>query len=218
MKLQVATFRNAREVLVELVERRARETKGHGAGVLHGAGAPQQSAYPVDGGGGSRGAGPREKRGQLPALVVAAVAQGVNDHQRALAFQKIAVDLLAVRRARGEVQQVVLDLERGAVEESQAYQRVERQAPARADQAADPQRMDRAQPARLLQHHAQVVLIGHVGAIVALASPARAPGLRCSPRPCARSPRRCATRWRGRAGGCCPSTGAGSATPWRLRR
>src|SRR6266508_1180235 len=167
-EVEVAAVRNAREVLVEFVQRRSREAGRHGAGVLDGPGALEEAAHPGDGGCGPRCAWPRQKLGELPALIVAAVAQRVNDHQRPFAFQEIAVDLLAVRRARFEVEEVVLDLERGAVEESQAYERIERQAPPRADQAADAERIDRAEPARLLQHHPEVVLIGQIGAVVAL--------------------------------------------------
>ena len=121
MKSQVAARRDAGEVLVELEQRRAGEAARHGARVLDGAGALEQRRGPMPRPAGERAArGRAEERVQLAALVAARVAQGVDDHQRALALEQIAVDLLAVRRARFEVQQVVLDLERGAEEEAQA--------------------------------------------------------------------------------------------------
>ena len=64
-----------------------------------------------------------EARGARPA---SRTAQQVDQHQRALALPDVAVELLAVaRRVADEVEQVVLDLERGAEEEAEAEEAVE---------------------------------------------------------------------------------------------
>src|SRR6478736_2027803 len=138
---EVAAVADPAEVLVELVERRPGEAARHRAGVIHRAGAPDQSADARDIGGRSREARAIEERDETAAGRSVRVAQRVDDHQRALAFQQVAVDLLPVGVTRLEVEEVVLDLEGGAEEEPEADQRLERPPPARADQTADAQRM-----------------------------------------------------------------------------
>jgi hypothetical protein len=69
--------------------------------------------------------------------------QEVNQHQRPLPFPEVAGELLAVAfRVSGEVEPVVLDLEGGAEEESEADEAVEIGSVAGADEGADAARVD----------------------------------------------------------------------------
>ena len=137
-----------------------------GAGVLDCAGAIEQGAHPGD----LRARAPRprarKKAGQSPTLRFGSRAQRVNDHERPLAFVEIAVTLLAVARGGFEIQEIVLDLKRGAEEEADADERIEGDPPAGPDEAPHPQGVDRGQPAGLLQHHLQIVFVGDVGAVL----------------------------------------------------
>jgi hypothetical protein len=56
----------------------------------------------------------------------------MNQHQRPLAFEQVAVRFLTVAGARFEIQQVILDLERGAEEEAKSDERIEISSAARA--------------------------------------------------------------------------------------
>jgi hypothetical protein len=98
--------------------------------------------------------------------------QDVNQHQRALALAQVALELLAVTGVvAGQVQEVVLDLERRPEEEAEAHELVEVHAVAGADQRANPARVDGRVPAGLLQRHREVV--GFADGEAVLAPPAQ---------------------------------------------
>ena len=126
------------------------------------------------------------------AVGAAGVAQRVDDHQRPLAFEQVAVDLLAVVRAGFEVQQIVLDLEGGAEKEARAGP-ADRAAGGRARRSGSRRAADewrRASRSSAAPSAGSPRRSRRCGCRAA--TPVRAPGLRCSPTPCARSPRRCA--------------------------
>src|SRR6266542_1609721 len=82
----------------------------------------------------------------------------MDQHERPLSLPDVAVALLSVSRPVAfEVQEIILDLESGAEEKSEAEEPVDVRPTPRADQRADSARKDRRVPARLLEHHEQVV-------------------------------------------------------------
>src|SRR5207249_1210031 len=92
----------------------------------------------------------------------------MDQHERPLSLPDVAVAFLSVaRRVAFEIQEIVLDLESGAEEESEAEEPVDVCPAPRADQRADSARKDRRVPARLLEHHEQVVPILEVEHVVA---------------------------------------------------
>src|SRR5262249_40852968 len=99
-----------------------------------------------------------EELGKSGALGRRCAAQEVNEHQRPLALPDVPVELLAVAPVvAGEIQEIVLDLERGAEEETEADETIEVVVVARADERSDSAGVDRRVPTGLLQHHLQVV-------------------------------------------------------------
>ena len=94
--------------------------------------------------------------------------QGVRDGQRALAFPQVAANLLAVARlVADEIQHVVVDLERGAEQEPELMEPIERVVVGARDDRADPHRVDEAVPGRLLEHEPQVVVGADAAVVVA---------------------------------------------------
>src|SRR5437867_12636901 len=92
----------------------------------------------------------------------------MDEHQRPLALPDVAVQLLPVApRVAHQVQQVVLDLERGAEKEPERHEAIEPLLAARTDQRTDAARIDRGVPARLLEHHLEVVRIAQPDRVVA---------------------------------------------------
>jgi hypothetical protein len=76
-------------------------------------------------------------------LVGGALAQGVDEHEGALALPDVPEDLLAVPSlVADQVQDVVLDLERRAEEEPEQGEAVGVDRPRRSDQRSDPARVD----------------------------------------------------------------------------
>ena len=109
------------------MQRRTREGVRHLLGVLEAAVGIHALADPRD-----------VRRATLPPRLARGTRQGgrvrlasaclqqMNQHQRPLALPQIAVELLAVaHRVAGEIQQVVLDLKRGAEEEAEANEAIE---------------------------------------------------------------------------------------------
>src|SRR6266542_1407602 len=92
----------------------------------------------------------------------------MDQHERPLSLPDVAVALLSVSRPVAfEVQEIILDLESGAEEKSEAEEPVDVRPTPRADQRADSARKDRRVPARLLEHHEQVIAVLEVEHVVA---------------------------------------------------
>src|SRR5262249_5779260 len=114
------------------------------------------------------GARPRQIPGYAGRLARIRLAQQMNQHQRALAFDQVSADLLAVAAyVAGQVEEVVLNLKRGTEIAAETVEPIEVEIASRRDQRADATGMDEAVPARLLQDHPQVVVVGDVAAVVA---------------------------------------------------
>src|SRR5207247_3825102 len=69
-------------------------------------------------------------------------------------------------RVTHEVEEVILDLKRCAEKEPESDERIQADAAMGSDQRTGPGRVDRRQPARLLQHHPEVVSITDIGCVV----------------------------------------------------
>src|SRR5688572_31533556 len=100
----------------------------------------------------------------------------IDQHERPLPYPEVAPELLAVATAiANQVEEVVLYLERGSQEESEADEAVEPALASRPDERTDAARIDGRVPTGLLQDHPKVVGLAQVDRVVA--APAELDGL-----------------------------------------
>src|ERR1700678_2487839 len=144
---EVAAIPDPSEILVEIVQRRSSKRIRNGARVLKRSHAVHQRSRPSDLFLGSRGAFLPEEGLELFTLEGTGMLQGMDDHERALTLEQVAVHLLAIFGSGLQVEEIILYLERGAEEKAQADKRIERHSAASPDQTADAQGIDREEPA-----------------------------------------------------------------------
>src|SRR5215469_9603743 len=105
---------------------------------------------------------------ELFPLVGGALAQGVDEHERPFTLPDVAQDLLAVLGLiADQVQDVVLDLERRAEQETEQVEAVGVDRSGCPDQCSDAARVDARVPARFLEDQPQIVVLGQLEDIVA---------------------------------------------------
>jgi hypothetical protein len=113
-------------------------------------------------------AGNRKDAPEPIPLVGGALAQGVDEHERALALPDVAEDLLAVPSPiANQVEDVVLDLERRTEQETEQVEAVGVDRAGRPDQCSDAAGVDARVPARLLENQPQIVVLGQLDDVVA---------------------------------------------------
>src|SRR3984957_9605073 len=129
-----------------------------------------QLAYPADLGECSSFSRLAEDFRQARAFLCRRFLNGMNQHQRPLAFPDIPVNLLAVTLVSYKVEQIILDLECGAEKKSVAHERIQIHRVAASDQCADADRINRSQPTGFLEDHLQVVRMADFGRFVSTPS------------------------------------------------
>src|SRR5262249_41880781 len=109
-----------------------------------------------------------EDSSELDSLRRGSALQEPDEHEGSLALPDVPRELLPVATVvADQVQEVVLNLKRGAKKEGEAHVAIERNSISGSDDCAEAARIDRAVPARLLQDHAQIVGLVEVEPVVA---------------------------------------------------